>query len=130
MNERRREYEGAATGTLRALGAVKLRMSVFVRCELEAGARRSRNPQRELERVAQLAEFMEVVFPEADFASRYGEIEHALRTRGEMIPTMDILIGAHCVCSGEPILTSDEHYERIPALSVIRFDQTRPDSAG
>ena len=128
MNERRRGYEGAATGTLRALGAVKLRMTVFVRCELEAGARRSRNPQRELERVAQLAEFMEVVFPQADFASRYGEIEHALRTRGEMIPTMDLLIGAHCACSGEPILTSDEHYERIPALSVIRFDQ--PDSAG
>ena len=129
MNERRRGYQGAATGTLRALGAVKLRISVFVRCELEAGARRSRNPERELERVAQLAEFMEVVFPEADFASRYGEIEHALRTRGEMIPTMDLLIGTHCVCSGEPILTSDGHYERVPGLSAIRFDHTQPDSA-
>ena len=130
MNERRRGYQAAATQTLRALGAIKLRMSVFVRCELEAGARRSRSPERELERIAQLAEFMEVVFPQADFASRCGEIEYALRTRGEMIPTMDLLIGTHCVCSGEPILTSDGHYERIPGLRAIRFDQTQSGSAG
>lgn len=32
-------------------------------------------------------------------------------------------MGAHSVCVRESILTSDEHYERIPGLSVIRFDR-------
>ena len=130
MNERRRGYSGAATRALRARGAVKLRMSVFVRCELEAGAHRAGRPRQELERVAQLAEFMELALPGADFACRYGEIEYALRTRGTMIPTMDLLIATHCVCSGEPILTSDGHFQRIPGLSVIRFDQAQPESVG
>ena len=105
-------------------------MSVFVRCELEAGAQRVRSPLRELERLAKLAEFMELVFPGTDFACRYGEIEYALRTRGTMIPTMDLLIATHCVCSGEPIHTSDGHFQRIPGLSVIRFDQAQPESVG
>ena len=41
MRERRRGRIGDATRTLHAHSAVKLRMPVFVRCELEAGARRS-----------------------------------------------------------------------------------------
>ena len=40
-----------------------------------------------------------------------------------MIPTMDLLIGTQSVCSGEAIVTSDEHFQRIPGLSVIRFDE-------
>ena len=123
MHEHRRGQVGAATRTLRAHGAVKLRMPVFVRCELEAGARRSRDPKREIDRVARLTDFMELVLPGSDFPLRYGEIEWALRRRGMMIPTMDLLIGTLCVCAGEPVLTSDEHFRRIPTLSVIRFDQ-------
>ena len=123
MHERRRGQSGPATRTLRAHGAVKLRMPVFVRCELEAGARRSRNPQREVDSVARLTDFMELALPGPDFAPRYGDIEWTLRSRGMMIPTMDLLIGTLCVCAGEPILTSDEHFRRIPTLSVVRFDQ-------
>lgn len=124
MNERRRGNEGLATHALRAHAAAKLRMSIFVRCELEAGARRARNQQQERERIVRLAHLIEIVFPGEDFPLRYGEIESALRAGGQMIPTMDLLIGAHCVCAGEPLLTSDEHFHRIPGLSVIRFDQT------
>lgn len=124
MRERRRGRVGAATRTLRERGAVKLRMPVFVRCELEAGARRSREPRRELDRVARLSDFMELVFPGPEFAGRYGEIEWELRRQGTTIPTMDLLIGALCVCAGEPLLTRDEHFDRIPALSVLRFDRS------
>lgn len=123
MHERRRGQVGGATRTVRAHGAVKLRMPVFVRCELEAGARRARDPERELDRVARLTDFMELALPGPDFAPRYGEIEWALRSRGMMIPTMNLLIGTLCVCAGEPILTSDEHFQRIRGLSVVRFDQ-------
>lgn len=123
MRERRRGRIGEATRTLHAHRAVKLRMPVFVRCELEAGARRSQDPRRELDRVARLTDFMEPVLPGPEFAARYGEVEWDLRRRGTMIPTMDLLIGVLCVCAGEPILTRDAHFRRIPALSVVRFDQ-------
>ena len=123
MRERRRGRIGEATRTLHAHSAAKLRMPVFVRCELEAGARRSREPRRELDRVARLADFMEPVLPGPEFAARYGEVEWELRRRGTLIPTMDLLIGVLCVCAEEPILTRDEHFHRIPALSVIRFDK-------
>ena len=123
MRERRRGNTGAATRALRAHGAVKLRIPVFVRCELEAGARRSRDPQREIDRVARLTDFMELALPGPDFAMRYGEIEWALRSSGKVIPAMDLLIGTLCVCAGEPILTRDEHFRRVPTLSVVRFDQ-------
>ena len=33
-------------------------------------------------------------------------------------------VGALCVCAGEPLLTRDEHFDRIPALSVLRFDRS------
>ncbi len=125
MNERRRGNEGPATSALRAYSAVRLRMSVFVRCELEAGARRARNRQRETERITRVGRFIELAFPGKDFPFRYGEIEFALRAGGRMIPTMDLLIGVHCLCAGEPLLTSDAHFERIPDLSVVRFDRTR-----
>ena len=125
MNERRRGDEGPATHALRAHGAVRLRMSVFVRCELEAGVHRARNPQREKERITRLVRFIDLAYPGKDFPFRYGEIEYALRAGGRMIPTIYLLIGTHCVCAGEPLLTSDAHFQRIPGLSVTRFDRLR-----
>ena len=127
MNERRRGNYGPATRAVHVLSAERLRMSIFVRCELEAGVRRARRPPQEEQQIAWLAQSMEIVFPGEDFAVHYGEIEFTLRAGGQMIPTMDLLIGTHCVCANEALLTSNAHFQRIPGLSVIRFDRFRPE---
>ena len=123
LRERRRGQHGPATATLAAHRSVKLRMPLFVRCELEAGARRAAFPERELQRIARLGDFIELVLPGPDFASRYGQTEAHLRAQGTMIPTMDLLIAALCIGVGEPLLTSDDHFRRIPHLVVVPFNR-------
>jgi predicted nucleic acid-binding protein len=53
----------------------------------------------------------------ADFAvsSLAAEIQRDLATRGELIPHFDALIAATAILTGAELVTSDPHYERIPA---------------
>ena len=119
MREQHRKADGPATAKLRALGNVGLYVSVFVLCELQAGARLSRHPHRELRRVELLADSLTVVYPEATFAVAYGELEAHLRRHGTPVPTMDLLIGVTAKNHGLPLLTRDvEHFSRLPGLVV------------
>jgi len=114
-----RQGAGAATEKLRQLGDTPLFASVFVLCELQAGARLSTNPEQELRGVEQLVENLAVVYPDESFAVAYAESEVALRKEGTPIPTMDLLIGVTAKMRGLPLLTKDaEHYRRISGLVV------------
>ena len=122
MREQHRGAEGPATARLRELGETPLLVSVFVLCELQAGARLSRHPRRELRRVALLAERLTVVVPDATFPVAYGELEAHLRRHGTPIPTMDLLIGTTARTFGLPLLTRDaDHYGLIPGLVVETY---------
>ena len=122
MREQHRGAEGPATARLRELGETPLFVSVFVLCELQAGARLSGHPRRELRRVAMLAERLTVVVPDATFPVAYGELEAHLRRQGTPIPTMDLLIGTTAKALGLPLLTRDaEHYGLIPGLVVETY---------
>jgi tRNA(fMet)-specific endonuclease VapC len=97
-------------------------MSLFVACELQAGARMSDNPQAELRKVELFSELVEIVLPDRSFAVAYGEAEAALRRSGKPIPTMDLLIGVMAKQYGLPLLTADEnHFCRIPGLVVETY---------
>lgn len=121
LREGRRGH-GPATAALERLGDTLLFASVFVICELQAGARLSAQPQRELRRVERLAEHLTVVYPDASFPVAYAELEVALRCNGTPIPTMDLLIGASARILGMPILTRDTtHYRLIPDLVVESY---------
>lgn len=113
---------GRATATLDRLGDCLLFASVFVICELHAGARLSTHAQRELRSVERLAENLTIVYPDASFPVSYAELEVALRRKGTPIPTMDLLIGTTARMRGMPLLTRDaEHYRRIPGLVVETY---------
>ncbi len=117
MRERQRGDTGRATRKLQALGNLPIFASVFVLCELQAGARLARQPRDELRKVQLLAERLEVVYPDSAFPTAYGSVEAFLRQLGKPIPTMDILIGVTAQCHGMPLLTRDErHYPLIPDL--------------
>lgn len=122
MRERRRHLDGAATKKLGELSDTPLFVSVFVLCELQAGARLSRQPQRELRRLAMLTEALTTVFPDATFPVAYGEVEAQLRRQGTPIPVMDLLIGTLAKSHGLPLLTRDpRHFSLIDGLVVETY---------
>ena len=122
MRERHRRTEGPATMKLRALGDTPLFASVFVLCELQAGARLSEHPTRELQKVAVLVECLTVAYPDSTFPVAYGEIEAHLRRNGTPIPIMDLLIGTTAKSRGTRLLTRDpDHYALIPGLVVETY---------
>jgi predicted nucleic acid-binding protein len=122
MREQRRGERGRATAKLEQMGGAPLFLSLFVLCELQAGARLSANPQREMHRVELLAEMTEVMLPQRGFDVLYGEAEAELRRQGVPIGTMDLLIGVAAKGMGVPLLTRNaEHFERIPGLVVETY---------
>jgi tRNA(fMet)-specific endonuclease VapC len=122
MKESRQGRKGPALRKLISLGETPLYMSLFVACELQAGAQMSDNPRTELRKVEMFSELVEIVLPDRSFAVAYGEAEAFLRKNGKTIPTMDLLTGVMAKQFGLPLLTSDEnHYRRIPGLVVETY---------
>jgi hypothetical protein len=58
-----------------------------------------------------------VPFDEGDFP-RAAELDFGLRSRGDTLPIMDVLIAAACLRHGLPLLTLDRHFERVPGLRI------------
>jgi len=122
MREQHRGGDGPATRKLRELGDAPLLASVFVLCELQAGARLSSRPRRELRKVALFSESVNVVYPDQALAVAYGEAEAHLRRNGTPIPTMDLLIGVTAKLHGLPLLANDPtHFALIPGLVVETY---------
>jgi predicted nucleic acid-binding protein len=122
IREKRRGKRGPATRKLQELEGTPLFISVFALCELDAGARMSRDPEQELKDMAQFARGATTVYPDLALPAAYGQIEAHLRTRGTPIPTMDILIGAMAKLAGQPLLVRHpEHFALIPGLVVETY---------
>jgi tRNA(fMet)-specific endonuclease VapC len=122
MRERKQGKNGPASRKLASLGETPLYASLFVACELHAGARMSNQPQAELRKIETLFEIVEIILPERSFAVAYGEAEAILRRKGKAIPTMDLLIGLTAKLHGLPLLTAnDKHFRRIPGLIVETY---------
>jgi tRNA(fMet)-specific endonuclease VapC len=122
MREAGRGQEGPATRFLASRPDEVLGASVFVLCELAAGAELARDPARERERVARLAESLETVSPEGDFAATYGRLLARLQRGGVKVATMDLLIGTAAIEAGAPLLTRNrKDFERIPGLEVLTY---------
>jgi tRNA(fMet)-specific endonuclease VapC len=122
MRERKRGKKGRASRKLESLGETPLYVSLFVACELQAGAQMSDSPQTELRKVETFCEIVEIICPDRLFAITYGEAEALLRRNGKAIPTMDLLIGLTARQHGLPLLTGDDrHFRRIPGLVVETY---------
>ena len=123
MREVNSGTKGPATAKIRALGpARRLRLPLFVLCELQAGVAGSAHPEQELARLERATQYMDVVYPAAGFATLYGEAAAALRRQGTQIPTMDLLVAVTAKAESEPVLTADiEHFSRVVGVTVQRY---------
>lgn len=122
MREAARGESGPATRFLESRPEEVLGASVFVFCELAAGAELARDTVRERERVARLGESLEAVNPDATFAATYGRLLARMQRAGVQIGTMDLLIGTAALEGGAPLVTRNrKDFEKIPGLDVLTY---------
>jgi predicted nucleic acid-binding protein len=122
LREGRHGGTGPATRELDELADEDLWISVFVAGELQTGIELSRRPARERERVAELTQGLQVLYPDSRFAGVYGRLLGELTRRGETIAAMDLLIGATAVLEDAPLVTRNErHFSRLPGLRVLSY---------
>jgi tRNA(fMet)-specific endonuclease VapC len=54
-------------------------------------------------------------------ADRFARIAAALRRKGRPIPVNDIWIAAQAMETGADLLSSDQHFEAVDGLALVRF---------
>lgn len=113
---------GKAMTWLQDHGSDPLGVSMFVICELEAGAMRADDPDDERARVHATLQTVANVMPDERFPRKYGALLHTLQRRGRVIGVMDLLIATAAVLDDAPLLTSNEnHFEDVPNLRVLTY---------
>jgi tRNA(fMet)-specific endonuclease VapC len=122
IRERSRDVIGPATAKLRELDDTRLVMSVFVLCELHAGARICRRQAEQLRLIAEIVSRIDIVYPDESFPPAYGEVVAHLRSKGTPLPVMDVLIGTMARLHGMPLLTKNlQHFSLIPGLALVTY---------
>jgi tRNA(fMet)-specific endonuclease VapC len=122
MREQHRRTLGPATAFLETHEADALGASVFVACELEAGAAGAANPDRERARLRALFQAVQILYPDERFAPTYGDLLGRILSSGRSVSTMDLLIATSAVMDGAPLVTANKkHFSVVPDLSVISY---------
>lgn len=122
LREAARAQSGRATRYLATVENESLAVSMFVVCELFAGAELSQSPKREIEKIVRLCGSLQIDFPHEDFAPTYGRILASLERAGQRIAAMDQLIATSAVLANASLVTSNlKHFFRIPDLTVVGY---------
>jgi tRNA(fMet)-specific endonuclease VapC len=117
-------YSGILRGDPRLARAMQeadeIAINAIVLGELKAGFRRGRHRERNEQ---ELAEFLaspraRVFGLDEETADRYAVILDSLRSAGNPIPTNDVWIAATAMQHGLRILTTDQHFRKIPQVVV------------
>jgi predicted nucleic acid-binding protein len=120
LREQARGRDGRATAFLVEHAADQFVASVFVVCELEAGAALAASPDREQARLRVLLQALTIAYPDERFAPLYGEVLAAVRRAGKTVDTMDLLIGTAARLDGARLVTGNrQHFEKIPGLELL-----------
>ena len=99
-----------------------LGISVHALCELEAGVRLARHPERERQRLRSLIAGMAVVYPDDRFAASYARTYVALERRGKRMPTMDLLIAVAALIDRASLATRNaKDFASVPDLQVLSY---------
>ncbi len=82
------------------------------------------NRSQTAKRIAILQEFIadpavKLLDITAEVSKVYGELYAYLRKRGTPIPTNDIWIAAVAIHTGQPLLTLDSDFDRLPQVSRV-----------
>lgn len=89
--------------------------------ELYFGAYKSSKVTQNIANIRQFIEIVTIVGCDAQTADWYGQIKHALRTKGRPIPENDIWISAIALQHGLTLATRDAHFHEVDHLLIDRW---------
>ncbi len=122
LRETGRGKPGPASAFLETIKAEPLWISVFVACELYAGAELARNSSLEVKKIRRLLDAIQIVYPDERFAETYGALLAWQERARQRIPTMDLLIATTAVLAKTPLVTRNvKDFSRVPGLSVLGY---------
>ena len=117
------DYLHKADRTVRQLEALftnGVGLSIVSLAELYEGLARSRNPDADREALRLFLEAVAVVPLDDASCWVFGEERARLREEGNLIETMDILIGATAISNSLTLLTNNRRdFERMQGLSIV-----------
>lgn len=94
-------------------------LSIITYGELLYGARKSKQREVALARLADLVSLLPVLELPPAAADEYGKIRAALEVKGEIIGGNDLWIAAHAKAEGLIMVTNNEReFKRVPGLKV------------
>ena len=122
LREARRGESGPAATFIKAVENETIGISVFVVCELYAGARLSRTPASELENVERLCRLLHVDYPDDRFAPVYGNLLADLERARQQMSAMDLLIATSATVAEVPLVTRNrKDFARVPGLRIVEY---------
>ena len=97
-------------------------ISIITMAELEYGADKSSDPARNREALQEFTSPLEVAAFDRPASLHYGKIRAALEQKGKPIGAMALLIAAHALSLGVPLVTNNEReFKRVPGLQVEKW---------
>jgi tRNA(fMet)-specific endonuclease VapC len=122
LRENARGKPGAATAFFERITDEEIAISVFVVCELYAGAELSERSGAELKHIAELCRAIPIAYPDERFAGRYGRLLAKLERAGTRISTMDLLIATAAIIADAALVTRNiRHFARVSGLLPISY---------
>ena len=121
LREEKRKTQGPAHQKLQELGSTRMRLSLFVICELEAGVSLSAS-KKEHEQIQLLCQHCDVVYPDSRLAPLYGKILAHLQTLGTPIGAKDLLIGTQALVFDDILISRNlKDFQKIPNLQLESY---------
>jgi len=94
-------------------------ISVITLSELEYGVEKSLNPNKNKKALRDFLLPIEILDFDSVASEVYGKIRSYLEKEGTPIGAMDMLIAAHALSLGLPVITNNEkEFQRVPGLHV------------
>lgn len=94
-------------------------LSAITLAELEYGVCNSSRPEQNRMALMLFLSNIEVVPFDANASREYGSIRHALKAKGEMIGSNDLLIAAHAKAIGATLITNNQkEFSRVKGLCI------------
>jgi predicted nucleic acid-binding protein len=122
LREASRGDDGPANTLLASLPPEEFAISVFVVCELLAGAALARRSDEERQKVREFCATLRIVYPDDTFADAYGRIFATLKRSGRNSGAMDLLIATAAVREGARLVTRNpKDFLDIADLDLIPY---------
>ena len=94
-------------------------MSIVTWAELQYGVQASNRVEENRSAVALLGQHIKSLDWNHEAAMHYAHIRHALKTKGKLIGSNDLMIAAHALSLGATVVTNNTRdFKRIPQLSL------------